>query len=128
MTPEAKVKARVKKVLDTHEIYHFSPATGGYGRAGVPDIICCFDGLFVGLEIKSGSNKPTALQEREMQRICEAGGNAYLINEEEVDKLDEWITLCRRNKENTRRVIKNLNKLRKKMEVFRAETDNDGRC
>ena len=128
MTPEAKVKASVVKLLKKHEVYYFFPATHGFGRSGVPDIICCFDGKFLALEIKAGNNKPTALQEREMQRICEAGGNAYLINEEEVDKLDEWITLCRRNKENTHRVIKNLNKLRKKMEVFRAETDNDGRC
>lgn len=128
MTPEAKVKAKVKKVLDKHKVYYFMPATGGYGRAGVPDIICCFDGLFLGLEIKSGDNKPTALQNREIDRIFEAGGKAYVINEDAVDELDEWITLRRSNKKNTIRYIENLKKLRNKIEVFRDKTDNDGRC
>jgi hypothetical protein len=40
MTPEAKVKNKVKKILDEYGVYHFSPQTGGYGRSGVPDIIC----------------------------------------------------------------------------------------
>jgi len=38
-TPEAKVKAKVKAVLNKYGAYHFSPATGGYGKSGVPDII-----------------------------------------------------------------------------------------
>ena len=43
MTPEAKVKAKVVKVLKDHapDVYYFCPATGGYGRSGVPDIVCC---------------------------------------------------------------------------------------
>jgi Holliday junction resolvase len=130
MTPEAKVKASVVKLLKKYEVYYFFPATHGFGRSGVPDIICCFDGEFLALEIKAGSNKPTALQEREMQRICEAGGHAYLINEEEVDKLDEWITLRRANKQAAGKTLKNLKELQKKMDAFRQwrKQEDDDRC
>ena len=31
MTPEGRVKAKVKKILDDINAYHFSPQTGGYG-------------------------------------------------------------------------------------------------
>lgn len=131
MTPEAKVKASVVKLLKKHEIYYFFPATHGFGRSGVPDIICCFDGSFLALEIKAGNNKPTALQEREMDRIFDAGGHAYVINEDEVAKLDEWITLCRANKKAAKNTLDNLNKLRKEVDAWRAkraEEDDDGRC
>jgi Holliday junction resolvase len=130
MTPEAKVKASVVKLLKKYAVYHFFPATHGFGRSGVPDIICCFDGEFLALEIKAGNNKPTALQEREMNRIFDAGGSAYVINEDEVAKLDEWITLCRANKEATKKTLSNLRNLSKKMEAFRAwrEAEDDDRC
>jgi len=94
MTPEAKVKARLKKQLNELGIYHFSPFQAGMGRAGIPDVIGCYRGVFVAFECKAGSNKPTALQEREMQAIREAGGHAYVINEDNVNDLQEilkWI-------------------------------------
>jgi hypothetical protein len=130
MTPEAKVKASVVKLLKKHEVYYFFPATHGFGRSGVPDIICCFDGGFLALEIKAGNNKPTALQEREMQRIFDAGGTAYVINEDEVAKLDEWITLRRANKQAAGKTLKNIKALQKKMDAFRQwrKQEDDDRC
>ena len=90
-TPEGKVKARLKKHLDAMGIYHFSPFQAGMGRAGVPDIIGCYRGLFVAFECKAGKNKPTALQEREMHAIRTAKGLAFVINEDNVDNLEELL-------------------------------------
>jgi hypothetical protein len=89
MTPEGKVKKRVKAILDEQQVYHFSPMQNGMGRAGIPDIIACHGGKFIGIECKAGSNKPTALQERELNRILNAGGEAYVINEENIEQLRE---------------------------------------
>ena len=89
MTPEAKVKKRVKAILDEQRVYHFSPMQNGMGRAGIPDIVACHGGRFIGIECKAGDNKPTALQERELNRILEAGGEAYVINEENIEQLRE---------------------------------------
>lgn len=86
-TPEGKVKAAIKKLLDEHSIYYFMPATGGYGRSGVPDFIGCARGKFFSIEAKAGKAKPTALQLREMERIKAAGGLAFVINEETIDDL-----------------------------------------
>jgi hypothetical protein len=91
MTPEAKVKASVVKLLKQYEVYYFFPATHGFGRSGVPDIICCLEGNFLAIECKAGNNKPTALQEREMQRIANAGGDAFLINEENIHTLEAYL-------------------------------------
>lgn len=89
MTPEGKVKKRVKAILDELKVYHFSPMQNGMGRAGIPDIVACHGGKFIGIECKAGDNKPTALQERELNRILNAGGEAYVINEENIEQLKE---------------------------------------
>ncbi len=81
MTPEAKVKAKVVKTLKERGVYYFYPVTGGFGRSGIPDIICCVKGKFLAIECKAGKNKPTPLQEMEMQKIRAAGGIAMVVNE-----------------------------------------------
>jgi hypothetical protein len=91
ITPEGRVKAKVKALLQKYNVYHFMPATGGYGRSGIPDIIACANGRFVAIECKAGKNVPTALQERELNVIGLAGGFAVCVNEEGLDKLEEQI-------------------------------------
>lgn len=87
MTPEGKVKKKVVDILKAAGAYYFFPATGGYGRSGVPDIIVCFKGRFIGIECKAGDNTPTALQQRELMRIIDAGGSALVVNEESLNAL-----------------------------------------
>lgn len=88
-TPEKKVKEKVVKILKQRNVYYFFPATHGYGRSGVPDIICCHRGAFLSIECKAGNNKPTALQEREMQGIRDSGGIAIVIDENNIDEVSE---------------------------------------
>jgi hypothetical protein len=90
-TPESKVKKAVSKILDAREIYYFYPSTHGYGRSGVPDIIACANSVFVAIECKAGKGKTTALQDREIRRIRQAGGIALLINETNIDELTECL-------------------------------------
>lgn len=85
MTPEAKVKKKVVDVVKKNSAYYFFPATGGYGRSGVPDVVCCYRGVFIGIECKAGSNRPTGLQELEMAKIRSAGGFTLVVNEDNID-------------------------------------------
>jgi Holliday junction resolvase len=89
MTPEGKVKAKVVKLLKEYGVYYFYPVTGGFGRSGVPDVICCVSGYFLAVECKAGKNKPTPLQEAEMMKILAAGGRALVINEDNLDDLKQ---------------------------------------
>jgi predicted AAA+ superfamily ATPase len=89
MTPEGKVKEVVKKFLKEKGIYYIMPATGGYGSSGAPDIVVCHKGKFYGLEVKSGENKPTALQMDNLNRIEKNGGYAIVINESNVNQYME---------------------------------------
>jgi len=84
MTPEAKVKKLVANQLKGLGAYYFYPATGGFGKSGVPDIVGCYQGIFFGIECKAGGNKPTALQEKNLKDIDEARGLALVVNEENM--------------------------------------------
>ncbi len=87
MTPEAAVKKKIKDILKELQCYSFSPIGGAYSSRGVPDIIGCLHGIFFGIEAKAGKGKTTALQDRELQRIREAGGIALVVNEENLNSL-----------------------------------------
>lgn len=84
-TPEGIVKDKVVAILKEEDVYYFFPATHGFGRSGVPDIIACVNGRFLAIECKAGTNKPTALQVREIEAIRRCGGVAVVANEENWD-------------------------------------------
>jgi len=84
-TPEKRVKEKIVKVLKEEGVYYFFPATHGFGRSGVPDIICCVNGYFLAIEVKAGTNKPTALQVRELEAIRRCNGVAVVANDENWD-------------------------------------------
>lgn len=87
MTPEGKVKAKVKKILAEIGAYYAMPIGTGFGHAGVPDFLICKAGLFYAIECKANGNKPTALQLNEMQKIRDAGGVTLVVDETNVDQL-----------------------------------------
>ena len=100
MTPEAKTKQRVRKILDDASVYHFNPFGGGYGRAGIPDIIACVNGFFLAIECKAGKGKTTALQDRELEDIRAAGGIPMVVYDdiEDITRLADTIWLLKQRK------------------------------
>ena len=93
-TPEAKVKAKIKAILKAHNVYYAMPIGTGYGNSGVPDFLCCVNGKFLAIEAKAGKGTTTALQEKNLREIREAGGKAMVINESNLDDLTNVISEC----------------------------------
>lgn len=91
MTPEAKVKKKVYKILKDNGAYYFSPIMNGYGKAGVPDVIACCNGHFIGIECKAGKNVPTELQWANLKEIKKCGGVSLVINEENLEDLQDTL-------------------------------------
>jgi Holliday junction resolvase len=90
-TKEGAVKDKVKKVLVDAGVWHFFPAANGYGRSAIPDIICCVRGHFLAIECKADNLQPTAIQQRELNRIVESKGTGICINAENVDQLETFL-------------------------------------
>jgi hypothetical protein len=69
----------------------------GYGNGQVSLTSWRVMAARLGIECKAGDNKPTALQERELNRILNAGGEAYVINEDNIDQLREELIWMNRH-------------------------------
>ncbi|MBY6918158.1 VRR-NUC domain-containing protein [Clostridium botulinum] len=59
--------------------WFFKHWAGPYSVAGIPDIICCIKGRFVGLEVKAEGGHPSPLQLRTVDLINESGGVALIV-------------------------------------------------
>jgi hypothetical protein len=94
-TPEAKVKAKIKDILKAQNVYYAMPMGTGYGNSGVPDFLCCVNGHFLGIEAKAGKGTTTALQEKNIRQIKDAGGTATVVNEDTLGYLEQLIQLMR---------------------------------
>jgi Holliday junction resolvase len=90
-TPEKVVKDKVVSVLKAEGVYYFFPATHGYGRSGVPDIIACVNGHFLAIECKANGGKLTALQIREIKHILACNGEAVVANENNLDLIHNLV-------------------------------------
>lgn len=94
-TPEGKIKAKVKSMLQKHGIWYFLPANNGFGRSGVPDFVCCVSGRFVGIECKAdAARSPTALQMVCAGQITDAGGRWLLVYDDETLREAETVVLA----------------------------------
>lgn len=77
MTPEGKVKAEIKKYLDSIGAYYFMPVQTGYGAAGL-DFYCCITGHFVAIEAKAPHGQLSARQEDIIKSIIYKLGVAFV--------------------------------------------------
>ena len=91
MTPEGKVKKKVKENLQSIGACNYMPVSKGMGRSGCPDILVCYKGLFMAFETKSPGKikNVTPNQEREINAITRANGLAHVVDD--VEQVKEYI-------------------------------------
>ncbi len=71
----------IKKYLASlgSDVFFWKEHGGPYGTSGIPDIICCYKGCFLGLEVKLPTGRLTELQKRAIRKINQAGGIACRV-------------------------------------------------
>ena len=94
MTPEGKVKKKVKEYLASVGAWYYMPVSNGMGRAGCPDILVCYQGHFLAFEVKAPGkvNNTTANQDREIAGINKAQGVAIVVDnvEQVMEVIDDY--------------------------------------
>lgn len=88
MTPEGKVKKKVKEYLVSIGAWYYMPVSNGMGRVGCPDILVCYNGQFMAFETKAPGKlkNTTPNQDREIAGISKAGGMAIVVDDVEQVK------------------------------------------
>lgn len=89
MTPESSVKVWAKKQYDILFPGHWrvSPRGGPFGKAGCPDDLLCWMGVFIAIEVKSLEGSASGLQMLALKEIQAAGGVAAVLRGKDLNKL-----------------------------------------
>lgn len=77
--PEKKFELKVRKFLEEQGCWVLKTWSNGTQRTGVPDLLVCCSGFFLGIEIKAEKGKPTPLQLWNIDKIKEAGGVGLVL-------------------------------------------------
>ena len=96
-TPEAKVKARIREVLDAVGAVYSQPIGSSYGRSDMCDFIVCLpDGKYLEIEAKAYSySNIRPNQIKKIDRVRDIGGLALVIHQDNLHDLIELIAQAR---------------------------------
>lgn len=89
MAQEKHFENKIKGWLKEQGCYFVKFFANGYTKSGVPDILACVNGYFVGIEVKAQNGKPSELQIHNVQQIRKAGGFAFIVYPSGFEKLKE---------------------------------------
>ena len=93
LTPEGKVKTKIRKVLAKYadRVYYVMNVPYGWGTSTV-DYLGCADGRFFAIEAKREGGVPTARQEGILEDIERALGKTFVISDDaSLAELDRWL-------------------------------------
>ena len=89
---EGKVKSWLTRLKDDgHPIKFIKIWGGGFQKAGVPDLICCINGIYFEVELKSPNGKASDLQEHNLKLTNGANGFGIILYPEGFEEFKEIV-------------------------------------
>ena len=96
-TPEGKVKKKLLDFLKSlgGDCFYYMPVQNGMGQTGIPDVMAIINGVPFAFECKATPKQhPTVLQAYALERIHNAGGEAWVVDNESIEPatraINEW--------------------------------------
>lgn len=91
MTPEGRIKTKVKKLLKRYPLYSNWPVPCGYGTPML-DCIGAVAGQCFAIETKAPGKTPTPRQQQTIAEMQAAGIKVFVIDgDDDIAKLMEWL-------------------------------------
>jgi Holliday junction resolvase len=76
---ESQFQQKVIQFLKSIGAYHVKIWGGGFQKAGIPDLLVCYKGKFIGIELKTDKGKASVLQKYNISKIQKAGGIGIVL-------------------------------------------------
>lgn len=93
--PETPLQQRIKKVVAKRGGYAVKQHGSMISEPGVPDILICYKGVFLAIEVKYANNFPTPQQGIHLRNIANAEGVTLVAwTTEEVEKVLDRLDYC----------------------------------
>ena len=91
MAAEKNFEERIKKFLESENCWFVKFFANAYTKSGIPDLLVCCNGHFLGVELKGPKGRPSELQKWNIQKIKEAGGIAMVLYPKDFDDFKQLI-------------------------------------
>lgn len=88
---EKVFQMRVEQYLDYMEVWYVKIWGNGIQRSGIPDLLLCCNGQFIGVELKKCGGKASKLQSYEIGKIRDSGGYAMVVSPDEFNQFCKFI-------------------------------------
>ena len=82
---------RIKKFLKDEGCWFVKFFANAYTKEGIPDILCCCNGHFLGIEVKAATGKPSELQLWNIEQIKAAGGIGLILYPKDFESFKKLI-------------------------------------
>lgn len=96
MAQEKEFEKQVKQFLQANNCWVLKTWSNGVQREGVPDLLVCCNGHFIGVELKAEHGHPTELQKWNIRQINYAGGLAFTLYPDQFDEFKDLILSLQR--------------------------------
>ena len=92
MAAEKNFENRVKKFLKEQGCWFIKYWAGSeFTKSGIPDLLICCNGHFLGVELKGPKGKPSELQLWNIEQIQKAGGIALVLYPDGFDEFKRLV-------------------------------------
>ena len=91
MAAEKHFEKKIKAYLQNEDAWFVKFFANSFTKKGIPDVLACVDGYFIGIEVKAENGHPTELQIYHCDQIRKAGGFAFILYPTGFDKFKEFI-------------------------------------
>lgn len=102
---EKQFENKVKAFLNDQNAWYVKTWSNGIQRKGIPDIIACVNGYFVGIELKAESGKPSELQKWNIEQIRKSGGIAGVLYPNQFDDFKKLIIAINNDQFDKRKIF-----------------------
>ena len=91
MAAEKNFENKIKGYLKEHGAYFVKFFANRMTKVGVPDILACVNGYFVGIEVKAQNGKPSELQKHNRLEIRKANGLSVILYPQDYELFQELV-------------------------------------
>lgn len=80
MKLESRLQRRIQKLIREEGGWPLKIHGGPFMPAGIPDLLACIGGIFLALEVKTDTGRPSEIQLAIIKKIKRAGGIAAVVS------------------------------------------------
>lgn len=92
---EKDFEKKVKKFLSDQGCWVLKTWSNGVQREGVPDLLVCCNGYFIGIELKAANGHPSELQKWNIKQIRNSGGIAIVLYPDQFEDFKTMVEQIR---------------------------------